>query len=83
MFLENANCDNKRMLLSFSLFFLLAHGFCSSLLNLLDQNEFDSEDDFLRKYGDIKAAEQVIPSLHVSWLAEEFEFQYGLTCSVS
>jgi chromodomain-helicase-DNA-binding protein 7 len=29
-----------------------------SLLNLLDQNEFDSEEDFLRKYGDIKAAEQ-------------------------
>ncbi|KAG0567323.1 hypothetical protein KC19_7G126300 [Ceratodon purpureus] len=31
-----------------------------SLLNLLDQNEFDSEEDFLRKYGDIKAAEQTI-----------------------
>ncbi|XP_073395338.1 uncharacterized protein [Physcomitrium patens] len=30
-----------------------------SLLYLLDRNEFDSEEDFLLKYGDIKAAEQI------------------------
>lgn len=33
---------------------------CSSLLNLLDQEEFESEEEFLQKYGDIKAAEQVV-----------------------
>lgn len=38
----------------------MLNGICSSLLNLLDQEEFESEEEFLQKYGDIKAAEQVV-----------------------
>lgn len=33
--------------------------FCSGLLNVLDSDQFDSESDFLSKYGDLKNAEQV------------------------
>lgn len=40
---------------------------CSSLLNLLDQEEFESEEEFLQKYGDIKAAEQVVTLCQILW----------------
>lgn len=69
------------IMLSFYPFFSLAHEFCSSLLNLLDQNEFDSEEDFLRKYGDMKAAEQVIPPWHMFCLPP-YVFQYAILDSV-
>lgn len=45
----------------------MLNGICSSLLNLLDQEEFESEEEFLQKYGDIKAAEQVVTLCQNLW----------------
>ena len=45
----------------------MLNGICSSLLNLLDQEEFESEEEFLQKYGDIKAAEQVVTLCQKLW----------------
>ena len=39
--------------------------FCSGLLNVLDSDQFDSESNFLFKYGDLKDASQVTCSEQV------------------
>jgi hypothetical protein len=49
--------------------------FCSGLLNVLDSDQFDSEFDFLSKYGDLKNAEQVA-------CGKQTYFLYSLTVCI-